>query len=62
VLGFFFVDATAFVLAPFFVHLELLFRAGYRPALHRRIQNEVAKEIVKVKMEEKRGVRNKSTP
>jgi hypothetical protein len=56
-----FVGSTAFVLAPFFVHLELLFSAGYRPALHKKIQNEVVKEIAKIKTEEKRAVGDKST-
>ncbi|KAF8631181.1 hypothetical protein AX15_002516 [Amanita polypyramis BW_CC] len=38
---------TAVVLAPFFVHLEILFKLGYRPDMHRRINNGVAKEIVR---------------
>ncbi|RDB23179.1 putative endoplasmic reticulum membrane protein C16E8.02 [Hypsizygus marmoreus] len=39
----------AVVLAPFFVHLELLFGLGYRPALHKRIQNETGKEITRIR-------------
>ncbi|KAJ3565802.1 hypothetical protein NP233_g7411 [Leucocoprinus birnbaumii] len=39
----------AVVLAPFFVHLELLFKAGYRPEFHRRINNEIGKEITKIR-------------
>ncbi|KAF8583952.1 DUF962-domain-containing protein [Ramaria rubella] len=37
----------AFVLAPFFVHLELLFALGYRPRLHREVANGVGVEIAK---------------
>jgi uncharacterized membrane protein YGL010W len=39
----------AVVLAPFFVHLEILFELGYRPAMHKRINNEIGKEIAKIK-------------
>jgi uncharacterized membrane protein YGL010W len=39
----------AVVLAPFFVHLELLFGAGYRPELHRHVKNEIGKEITKIR-------------
>ena len=35
----------SFVLAPFFVFLEVLFKLGYRPALHRAINNETGKRI-----------------
>ncbi|GLB33516.1 putative DUF962-domain-containing protein [Lyophyllum shimeji] len=38
----------AVVLAPFFVHLEVLFALGYRPEFHKRINNEISKEIVKM--------------
>lgn len=41
----------AVVLAPFFVHLELLFGAGYRPELHKRVQNDVGKELTKIRKE-----------
>ncbi|KAI5122176.1 hypothetical protein M0805_007073 [Coniferiporia weirii] len=37
----------AIVLAPFFVHLELLFEFGYFPTLHKRIQNGVGVEVAK---------------
>lgn len=37
------------VLAPFFVHLEILFALGYKPAMHKRIQNETGKEITKIR-------------
>ena len=40
---------TAVVLAPFFVHLEILFSLGYRPAMHRRIKNEIGKEITRIR-------------
>ncbi|KAG7097224.1 hypothetical protein E1B28_004595 [Marasmius oreades] len=42
----------AVVLAPFFVHLELLFAIGYRPDMHKRIDNEIGKEIARIKKNE----------
>jgi len=42
----------AFVLAPFFVHLELLFKVGYRPELHKQLQNDIGKEILKIRREQ----------
>ncbi|KAG2077715.1 DUF962-domain-containing protein [Suillus decipiens] len=39
----------ALVLAPFFVHLELLFMLGYRPALHKQLQNDIGIEIAKLR-------------
>ncbi|THV05454.1 DUF962-domain-containing protein [Dendrothele bispora CBS 962.96] len=39
----------AVVLAPFFVHLELLFALGYRPQMHKKLQNEVGKEITRIR-------------
>ena len=39
----------AVVLAPFFVHLEVLFILGYKPQLHKDIQNGVGVEIAKMK-------------
>ncbi|QRV87604.1 endoplasmic reticulum membrane protein [Ceratobasidium sp. AG-Ba] len=42
----------AIVLAPFFVHLELLFAIGYKPSLHKRIQNEVGKQITQFRRQE----------
>ncbi|KAF7301522.1 putative endoplasmic reticulum membrane protein C16E8.02 [Mycena indigotica] len=39
----------AVVLAPFFVHLELLFGLGYRPEMHKRLTNEIGKEITKLR-------------
>jgi uncharacterized membrane protein YGL010W len=39
----------AVVLAPFFVHLEILFGLGYKPELHKRIQNDIGKEIARIK-------------
>ncbi|KAI0688569.1 hypothetical protein BC835DRAFT_305912 [Cytidiella melzeri] len=39
----------AVVLAPFFVHLEILFALGYRPALHHDIKNGVGIEIARIK-------------
>jgi len=42
----------AVVLAPFFVHLEILFGLGYRPAMHKRINNAIGKEITRIRKEE----------
>ncbi|KAF8639643.1 hypothetical protein AX17_000908 [Amanita inopinata Kibby_2008] len=42
----------AVVLAPFFVHLELLFKLGYKPEMHKRINNEIGKEILKIRKAE----------
>ncbi|KAK0206781.1 hypothetical protein DFS33DRAFT_1471855 [Desarmillaria ectypa] len=42
----------AAVLAPFFVHLELLYKLGYRPELHKRINNEINKEVTRIRKEE----------
>jgi len=39
--------AAAFVLAPFFVHLEVLFPLGYRPDLQRKVQQGVQVELKK---------------
>ncbi|KAK7060263.1 hypothetical protein VNI00_001028 [Paramarasmius palmivorus] len=39
----------AVVLAPFFVHLEILFALGYRPEMHKRIKNDIGKEITRIK-------------
>ncbi|PBL02746.1 DUF962-domain-containing protein [Armillaria gallica] len=39
----------AAVLAPFFVHLELLYKLGYRPELHKRIDNEISKEVTRIR-------------
>ncbi|KAK7061501.1 hypothetical protein R3P38DRAFT_2829873 [Favolaschia claudopus] len=39
----------AVVLAPFFVHLEILFALGYRPELHKQLTNEIGKEITKIR-------------
>ncbi|TFK27004.1 DUF962-domain-containing protein [Coprinopsis marcescibilis] len=42
----------ALVLAPFFVHLELLFGLGYRPEMHKRVNNEIGKEITRIRKAE----------
>jgi uncharacterized membrane protein YGL010W len=42
----------ALVLAPFFVHLELLFMLGYRPELHKQLKNDVGKEIARLRREQ----------
>ncbi|KAF8529253.1 DUF962-domain-containing protein [Hysterangium stoloniferum] len=41
----------ALVLAPFFVHLEILFACGYRPTLHKEVRNSVGVEIRKFRSE-----------
>ena len=40
---------TAIVLAPFFVHLEILFKLGYRPDFHKRLNNDIGMEIARIK-------------
>ncbi|KAF4619744.1 hypothetical protein D9613_005385 [Agrocybe pediades] len=42
----------AVVLAPFFVHLELLYGVGYRPEMHKRVNNAIGKEIARIRKEE----------
>ncbi|KAF8665822.1 hypothetical protein AX16_000265 [Volvariella volvacea WC 439] len=42
----------ALVLAPFFVHLEILYKVGYRPEMHKRIQNSIGKEIARIRKAE----------
>jgi len=42
----------ALVLAPLFVHLELLFKVGYRPDMHRRINNQIGVEIARIKKQQ----------
>jgi len=42
----------AVVLAPFFVHLEILFSLGYRPAMHKRVTNAVGMEIARIRKAE----------
>ncbi|PAV20511.1 hypothetical protein PNOK_0313800 [Pyrrhoderma noxium] len=37
----------AIVLAPFFVHLELLFECGYFSGLHKDVRNGIGKEVAK---------------
>jgi len=39
----------AVVLAPFFAHLEILFELGYKPEFRKRINNEIGKEIIRVR-------------
>lgn len=53
----------AFVLAPFFVHLELLFKIGYRPELQKQLKNDVGIEIARIRREkaEKRRSEKKSS-
>jgi 2-hydroxy fatty acid dioxygenase len=44
-----FQSLLAIVLAPFFVHLEIIFKLGYRPAMYRQLKNDVGVEIAKFK-------------
>lgn len=46
------------VLAPFFVHLELLFAIGYRPQLHKELQKSIDEEIAQFKKTEKVAGKN----
>lgn len=39
----------AIVLAPFFVHLEILFQLGYRPDFHKQLNNDIGVEIARIK-------------
>ncbi|GAV99444.1 duf962 domain-containing protein [Lentinula edodes] len=50
----------ALVLAPFFVHLEILFALGYRPDMHKRLVNDVGTEIARIKKIEGDKRRSKS--
>jgi 2-hydroxy fatty acid dioxygenase len=49
----------AFVLAPFFIHLEVLFAFGYRPKLHETLTNVIGTEIARFRKEE--GDRNRAS-
>lgn len=49
----------ALVLAPFFVHLEILFAFGYRPQFHKEIMNGVGVEIAKFRREQANAERAK---
>lgn len=40
---------VAIVLAPFFVHLEILFQLGYRPDFHKQLNNDIGVEIARIK-------------
>jgi uncharacterized membrane protein YGL010W len=39
-------------MAPFFVHIETLFYFGYKPDLHKRVQDGVEAEIARIKSAE----------
>jgi uncharacterized membrane protein YGL010W len=41
----------AVVLAPFFVHLEILFALGYKPKLHKEINNSIGVEVARLRRE-----------
>ena len=41
--------STAVVLAPFFVHLEILFRLGFSPSLQKDVHAGITEEIRKIK-------------
>lgn len=44
--------STALVLAPFFVHLEILFKLGYKPQLRENIHQSVKQTIADIKTSE----------
>ncbi|KAJ7591359.1 hypothetical protein C8J56DRAFT_1003860 [Mycena floridula] len=51
----------AVVLAPFFVHLEMLFKLGYRPEMYKRLNNEIGMEVTRIRKlegDKKRAARN----
>ena len=50
--------SLAVVLAPFFVHLEVLFALGYRPQLHKELKKSIDEEIARVKKAEKVAGKN----
>lgn len=50
----------ALFLAPFFVWMEILFAFGYRPELKARVDEQVAKEIEKVKAEKEKNAEVKA--
>lgn len=39
----------ALVLAPFFVHLECLFKLGYRPDFQKALKSDIGVEIARIK-------------
>jgi uncharacterized membrane protein YGL010W len=51
---------AALVLAPFFVHLEVLFAFGYRKTFHKALNNDISKEIANVRKAEAEKKRAKA--
>ncbi|KAI0047305.1 DUF962-domain-containing protein [Auriscalpium vulgare] len=54
----------AVVLAPFFVHLEILFTLGFRPEMHKQLKNDVGVELARIKKiegDKKRAAQRKVT-
>ncbi|KAI0751471.1 DUF962-domain-containing protein [Daedaleopsis nitida] len=43
----------ALVLAPFFVHLEILFKLGYNPSLQKSVHTGITEEVARIKAIEK---------
>jgi len=52
--------SLALVLGPFFVHLETLFLLGFKPELHKRINNLAAIKLAQVKKAEGEKRRSKA--
>lgn len=50
----------AVVLAPFFVFLEVIFQAGYRPQLQKELKNNVAKLVTKFRTDKAKAKRAKA--
>ncbi|KAI5478494.1 hypothetical protein MNV49_005022 [Pseudohyphozyma bogoriensis] len=48
------------VLAVFFVFLEVLFAAGYKPELHKRVQNKIGVAVAEYRMEKAQKAREKA--
>ncbi|KAF8339115.1 uncharacterized protein EI90DRAFT_3144276 [Cantharellus anzutake] len=52
----------ALVLAPLFVHLEILFGLGYKPELHKKIKNLIGRKIADIRVAEGRKKRKEAAP
>jgi uncharacterized membrane protein YGL010W len=53
-------ECTALLLAPMFVWLEVLFKLGYKPELHKRIVNNAARKVVAFRKSQQQGKTNKA--
>jgi 2-hydroxy fatty acid dioxygenase len=46
------ITIVAFVLAPFFVHLELLFKTGYRKDFSKEMHNAIGVEVAQFRKQQ----------